>query len=163
MVPRDAGALALRAAPGQGELQRPRGWLRGDPAAGPRRQPPLLWARGGPRGARGLQGETAARLLEVPPAPMTSIRRARGRHRGVTCSTPYALLRAPGLFASRFETSPSAACGRSRPSPLHRPTLARACRWPEPSLPAASPEESISEHHDLILCERRSCDALPPS
>ena len=59
-------ALRLR----QVELQRPRGRVRRDPAARPRRQPPLLRRRGGPRGARGLQGEAQARLLEVPEAAM---------------------------------------------------------------------------------------------
>ena len=53
LVPRDARPLALRPAPGQGQLQRPRGRLRRDPAARPRRQPALLRQRGGaPRGAR---------------------------------------------------------------------------------------------------------------
>src|SRR4051812_8352127 len=70
LVPGDARPLPLRPAPGQGQLQRPRGRLRRDPAARPRRQPPLLRLRGGGRGARGVQGETAARLLEVPEARM---------------------------------------------------------------------------------------------
>src|SRR3954452_19125782 len=70
LVPRDARPLPLRAAPGQGQLQRPRGRLRRDPAARPRRQPPLLRLRRGGRGARGVQGKTLARLLEVPPPRM---------------------------------------------------------------------------------------------
>ena len=67
-MPRDARPLPLRPAPGQGELPRPRGRLRRHPAARPRRQPPLLRLRRGARGARGLQGQARARLLEVPPA-----------------------------------------------------------------------------------------------
>ena len=59
-------ALRLR----QGRLQRPRGRLRGDPAARPRRQPPLLRQRRGPRGPRGVQGESQPGLREVPQAPM---------------------------------------------------------------------------------------------
>src|SRR5262249_33672759 len=68
--PRDARPLALRPAPGQGQLQRARGRLRRDPAAGPRHQPALLRPRGGTRGARLLQGEAPTRLLPVPEAAM---------------------------------------------------------------------------------------------
>ncbi len=52
LVPGDARAVAVRAAAAQGELQRRRGRARGDPAARPRRQPPLLHERGGGRGPR---------------------------------------------------------------------------------------------------------------
>src|SRR4051812_37284863 len=71
VVPRDARAVAVRAAAGEGELPRPRGRLRGHPAAGPRREPALLRVRGGPGGARGLQAEAHPRLLGVP-APAVS-------------------------------------------------------------------------------------------
>src|SRR3954467_7918740 len=70
LVPRDARPLPLRAAPGQGQLQRPRGRLRRDPAARPRRQPPLLRLRGGGRGARGVQAETVPGLRQVPETRM---------------------------------------------------------------------------------------------
>ena len=67
VVPRDARALALRAAAAQGELQRRRGRLQRHPAARARREPALLRVRRGARGPRGLQGEAPARLLAVPP------------------------------------------------------------------------------------------------
>ncbi len=68
----------VRAAVGQGELQRPRGRLRRHPAARPRHEPPVLRQRGGARGTRGLQGEAGPRLLRVP-APALSGRRVRPR------------------------------------------------------------------------------------
>ena len=62
--------FALRLA--QGELQRPRGRLRRDPAALPRRQPALLRDRGGAGGARRLQGEAPARTSpSIPRAART--------------------------------------------------------------------------------------------
>ena len=51
LVPRDAEALAVRAADAEGELQRGRGRPRGPAAAGARRQPALLHDRGGRRRA----------------------------------------------------------------------------------------------------------------
>ena len=76
VVPRDAGALALRAAAGEGELQRPRGRLRRDPAARARREPPVLRQRRGAGGSRCLQGEARARLLAVPEAAVSVTERA---------------------------------------------------------------------------------------
>ncbi len=61
VVPRDAAALALRAAAAEGELQRRRGRLRRHPAAGARRQPALLRERRGAGGPRRLQGRSAGR------------------------------------------------------------------------------------------------------
>ena len=56
----------------EGELPRRRGRAVGDPAARPRRQPPLLRHRGGRRGPRGVQGQARARLLEVPQAAVSA-------------------------------------------------------------------------------------------
>ncbi len=74
LVPRDARAVPVRAAPAQGELQRRRGRDRRPPAARPRRQPPLLRQRGGAGGARGVQGAAQAGLREVPPAALSTLR-----------------------------------------------------------------------------------------
>ena len=63
--------LPLRPAPGQGELQRPRGRLRGDPAARPRRQPPLLRQRGGAaRAARPTRRSASPTSRKFPRATM---------------------------------------------------------------------------------------------
>ena len=61
--------LSLRPAPAEGQLPRRRGRAGRDPAARPRRQPPLLRHRGGGGGPRGVQGQAAARLLPVPRRP----------------------------------------------------------------------------------------------
>src|SRR5918997_359974 len=71
LVPRDARALPLRPAASQGELQRQRGRPGRPPAARPRRQPPLLRQRGGPGGARGLQGEAKPGLRQVSEAAVS--------------------------------------------------------------------------------------------
>ena len=69
LVPRDARPLPLRPAPGQGELQRPRGRLRRDPAARPRRQPPLLRDRGGAQeGREAFKEKRAPDFSRVPEA-----------------------------------------------------------------------------------------------
>ena len=68
VVPRDAGAVAVRAAAAEGELQRRRGRPGRDPAAGPRREPALLHERRGAGGPQRLPGEAPGRLLEVPAA-----------------------------------------------------------------------------------------------
>ena len=56
-----------------------RGRLGRHPAAGPRRQPPLLRLRGGPGGPRGLQGRSAR---------PTSRRSRAGRERALTAGAP---------------------------------------------------------------------------
>ena len=71
VVPRDARALAVRAAAAEGELPRVRGRLRGHPAAGARREPPVLRLRRGQGGARGIQGQAGAGLLAVPEAAVS--------------------------------------------------------------------------------------------
>ena len=68
VVPGDARALAVRAAPAEGELQRRRGRPVRDPAARPRRQPALLRQRGGAGGPRRVPREAQARLLALPGA-----------------------------------------------------------------------------------------------
>src|SRR4051795_12017067 len=74
MVPRDARALALCPASHEGELPRRRGRPRRAPAAGPRRQPPLLRQRGGAGGQGRLQGEAPPGLREVPEAAVSTTR-----------------------------------------------------------------------------------------
>ena len=74
VVPGDASALALLAEAPEGELQRGRGRPRRDPAAGPRRQPPLLRKRGGAGGPGRLPGEAPAGLREVPEAALSHLR-----------------------------------------------------------------------------------------
>ena len=71
VVQGDAVALPLRLAPAEGELQRRRGRPRRDPAARPRRQPPLLHERGGAGGAQRVPREAQARLLAVPAARLS--------------------------------------------------------------------------------------------
>src|SRR4051812_19322061 len=71
LVPGDARALPVRAAAYEGQLPCRRGRLQRHPAARPRRQPALLRERRGEGGARGLQGQAQARLLAVPPPPVT--------------------------------------------------------------------------------------------
>src|SRR3954469_3039427 len=71
LVPRDARALAFRAADDEGELPRRGGRLRRHPAARARRQPPLLRQRRGEGGPRGLQGQAPARLRDVPQAALS--------------------------------------------------------------------------------------------
>src|SRR3954451_18542733 len=100
VVPRDATALALRAAAREGELPCPRGRLRRDPAARPRREPPLLRERGGPGGARGLQAEAHPRLLGVPPPAVSE---GRG---GIAAERPSAAR--IWLMAARPRTLPAA-------------------------------------------------------
>src|SRR3954466_15232421 len=100
VVPRDAAALALRAAAREGELPCPRGRLRRDPAARPRREPPLLRERGGPGGARGLQAEAHPRLLGVPPPAVSE---GRG---GIAAERPSAAR--IWLMAARPRTLPAA-------------------------------------------------------
>src|SRR3954465_12685228 len=98
--PRDAAALALRAAAREGELPCPRGRLCRDPAARPRREPPLLRERGGPGGARGLQAEAHPRLLGVPPPAVSE---GRG---GIAAERPSAAR--IWLMAARPRTLPAA-------------------------------------------------------
>src|SRR3954467_11246098 len=100
VVPRDATALALRAAAREGELPCPRGRLRRDPAARPRREPPLLRERGGPGGARRLQAEAHPRLLGAPPPAVTE---GRG---GIAADRPSAAR--IWLMAARPRTLPAA-------------------------------------------------------
>ena len=59
--------------------------LAGHPAAGPRRQPPLLRERGGAGGPRRLPGEAPARLREVPQAAVTAA--AQSRHPPERCGS----------------------------------------------------------------------------
>src|SRR5213079_1809238 len=73
LVPRDARAVALLAAAAQGQLQRHGGRPRRPPAAGPRRQPPLLHERGGPGGPRRLRAEAQARLRQVPETSVSAV------------------------------------------------------------------------------------------
>ena len=80
MVPRDARALALLAAPAEGELQRRRGRPGRDPAARARREPALLRKRGGAGGPRRLPREAPAGLLALP-ASGPSVAAARGARR----------------------------------------------------------------------------------
>ena len=58
----------------EGELQRGRGRPGRDPAAGPRREPPLLRERGGAGGPRRLPREAPAGLREVPEAALSHLR-----------------------------------------------------------------------------------------
>src|SRR5205807_3022886 len=58
----------------QGQLQRHGGRADRPPAAGPRRQPPLLHERGGPGGPRRLRAEAQARFRQVPQAPVSPLR-----------------------------------------------------------------------------------------
>ena len=102
--------FALRLA--EGELQRPRGRLRRDPAARPRRQPPLLRAaRRRRRGARPTRRSAARtsptsragreRRRRGPPRPASgSWRRARGRspRRSRPCSSAPRWRRRGGTF-----------------------------------------------------------------
>src|SRR3954453_2318047 len=100
VVPRDAAALPLRVAAPEGEVPFPRGRLRRDPAARPRREPPLLRERGGPGGARGLQAEAHPRLLGVPPPAVSE---GRG---GIAADRPSAAR--IWLMAARPRTLPAA-------------------------------------------------------
>ena len=61
--------------------------LAGHPAAGARRQPPLLRQRGGAGGPRRLQGEAPAGLRQVPPAALSPRRASwlRGRRGRARC------------------------------------------------------------------------------
>ena len=69
--PRDARALAVRAASDEGKLPCCRGRLRRPPAAGARHQPAVLRDRRGPGGPRGLQGEAHPGLLGLPAPRLT--------------------------------------------------------------------------------------------
>src|SRR5215211_3163013 len=73
VVPRDAGAVAVRTAPAQGELQRHRGRPGRPAAARPRHQSPLLRDGRGARGPRGVQGQAQAGLRQVPAAAVGRI------------------------------------------------------------------------------------------
>ena len=68
LVPRDARALAVRAAAAEGELQRRRGRAGRHPAARPRRQPPLLHERGGAGGPRRLPRAARGRTSRSSPS-----------------------------------------------------------------------------------------------
>ena len=66
-------ALPVLAAAAEGELPRRRGRLERHPAAGARRQPPLLRLRGGAGRPRGIQGQAQARLLAVPQTTLSPL------------------------------------------------------------------------------------------
>ena len=74
LVPRDARALAVRAAAPEGQLQRHRGRADRAPAARPRHESPLLRQRGGAGGPRRLPGEAQAGLRQVPAPPVSHLR-----------------------------------------------------------------------------------------
>ena len=106
----------------------------GHPAARPRHEPPLLRQRGGCRGPRGLQGEAAARFLQVPEKAMT----VTGRGQGVPLN----------FFADRRWPSEGLAGEKVQDAPplAHAPSAPRAGREPGDPGAHASAYAGGSEH-----------------
>ena len=98
-----------------------------------------------------------------------------GRRRGVTRSATFALPRAAGPCAAGLRPRPrQTTVARVQPPCTVSPSRSVRASWGARAA-GAEPHRgssrgwcrrwagSISEHHDLILCERRRCDASPPS